>query len=179
MQSDNSTVIYDHRTRWLAVINLAFFVTFIWVALQFLSGLMKYSILVFCFAFCLFWIRDFIFGFRVRLLSDGCTLHWQEGKEAGSVLLTDIRKVLIGAQNSIRIGSWYLNWNYVRLQLENGEEHNLPPNIATGLRSRRWQNLKKLVAHIRTVSNVTVEPIMAPNLTTADWEDESDVTKSS
>jgi hypothetical protein len=105
-------------------------------------------------------------------LSDGRTLHWQEGKEAGSVPLADIRKVLIGARNPVQVGDSFLGWTYVRFQLKNGTEQALPPNIASGLRSRRWRYLKRLVSHIRAVSDVPVEPIAEPDLTTAGWEDE-------
>jgi hypothetical protein len=172
MQADPALVIYDHRVRWVAAINMAFFVAFIWVALRFCSGFNRYILLAFCTAFCLFWIRDLVFGFRLKLLSDGRTLHWQEGKKTGSVPLADIRKVLIGARNPVQIGDSFLGWTYVRLQLRNGTEQALPPNIASGLRSRKWRYLKRLVSHIRMVSGVTVEPIREPDVTIAGWEDE-------
>ncbi len=171
MPSDK-LVIYDHRVRWVAAINMAFFLAFIWVALRFSSGFNRYILLAFCAAFCLFWIRDLVFGFRLKLLSDGRALHWQEGKKTGSLPLADIRKVLIGARNPVQIGRSFLGWTCVRFQLRNGTEQALPPNIASGLRSRKWRRLKQLVSHIRTVSNVPVEPIAEPDMTAGGWQDE-------
>jgi hypothetical protein len=174
MSVNKPLVIYDHRVRWVAAINMAFFVAFKWFAVRFCSGFIKYILLAFCTAFCLFWIRDLVFGFRLKLLSDGRTLHWQDGKAAGSVPLAEIRKILIGARNPIQIGDGSLGWTHVRFQLRNGTEQALPPNLASGLRSRKWRYLKRLVSHIRTVSNLTVEPIADTDLTAAGWQDEPD-----
>jgi hypothetical protein len=172
VQADKPLVIYDHRVRWVAAINMAFFVVSIWFGLRFCSGFNRYILLAFCTAFCLFWIRDLVFGFRLKLLSDGRTLRWQEGKEVGSVPMAEIRKVLIGVRRPVKIGGSVLGWTYVRFLLRTGAEQPLPPSIAAGLRSRRWRHLKRLVSHIRTISNVLVEPIREPDLSTDGWEDE-------
>jgi hypothetical protein len=172
MEPNEAFVIYDHRVRWVAAINMAFFVASIWFGLRFCSGVNRYIVLVFCGGFCLFWIHDLIFGIRLKLLSDGRTLHWQDGKESGSVRLAEICKVLIGARRPVQIGGTFLGWTYIRFLLRNGTERELPPDLAQGLRARKWQKLKRLVSHIRTVGNVPVEPIGEANLTTDGWEDE-------
>ncbi len=172
MQSEKAFVIYEHRVRWVAAINMAFFVTFIWFALRFCSGFNRYILLAFCTAFCLFWIHDFIFGFRLKLLSDGSTLYWQEGKETGCIPLAQIRKVLIGVRKPARVGFGAVSWTFVRFLLSNGAEEALPPGIGSGLRSRNWRHLKRLVSHIRTVSPVSVEAINEPDLSLEGWEDE-------
>lgn len=172
MEPNEAFVIYDHRVRWVAAINMAFPVAFIWLGLRFCTGVKRYVVLVFCGAFCLFWIRDLIFGIRLKLLSDGETLQWQDGKETGSVRLAEIRKVLIGARRTVQMGGTFLGWTYVRFLLRNGTERELPPNLAQGLRARKWRQLKRLVSQIRTVNDVPVEPIGEANLTTDGWEDE-------
>ncbi len=172
MSIDKPFVIYDHRVRWIAAINMAFVVAGIWFALRFVSGFDLYLMVGFLFLFSLFWVRDLIFGFRLKLLSDGVTLHWQEGQKSGSVPLVQIQKVLIAEQKPVQIGDSVLGWTHVRLRLRTGAEQALPPNIASGLRSRKWRHLKRLVSHIRTVSPVSVEPMNGPDLTTGGWEDE-------
>jgi len=173
MSVDKPLVIYDHRVRWVAAINMAFFVTFIWVALRFCSGFNRYILLTFCTAFCLFWIRDLVFGFRMRLLSDGRTLQWQEGKRIGSVPLAEIQRVRIGVGKPARWGDGpVLNDTHVRLKLRSGAEEALPPNIANGLRAWNWRHLKRLLAYIRTVHPVRVEIISEPGVTAEGWEDE-------
>jgi len=171
MSVDKPLVIYDHRIRWVATINMAFVVAGSWLALRFLSDFRLYLVVGFLALFSLFWIRDFFFGFRLKLLSDGVTLSWQEGKEMGSVPLAQIRKVLIGTRRPIQVGGNMLGWTYVRLQMKTGTEQALPPNIASGLGSRKWRLLKRLVSHIRTVSDVQVEPINEPDVTIEGWED--------
>jgi hypothetical protein len=172
MQAHKALVVYDQRVRWVAAINLAFFAACIWFALRFCSGFNRYILLAFCTPFCLFWIRDLLFGFRLMLVSDGCTLRWQERKEVGSVALAQIRKVLIGVRKSGGHTDLDRDWTYIRFQLSNGTEQALPPNIASGLRSRNWRHLKRLVSHIRTVSEVPVEPIREADLSLDGWEDE-------
>lgn len=173
MGLDKPLVIYDHRVRWVAALNMTFVVAGIWLALRFGSGPSLYIPVGFLALFSLFWIRDLLFGFRLKLMSDGSTLHWQEGKDVGSVPLAEIRKVVIGVRRPVRVGdSGVLGWTYVRFQLRSGAEQALPPNIASGLRSRNWRHLKRLVSHVRTVSNVPVEPISEPDLTIEGWVDE-------
>jgi hypothetical protein len=151
---------------------MAFFVAFIWVAIRFCSGFDRYLLIAICTAFCLFWIRDLLFGFRLRLISDGSTICWQEGKETGSVPLAQIRKVLIGVREPAEYGFGSVSRTFVRLQLSNGVELALPPNIGTGLRSKKWRHLKRLVSQIRTISDVSVEPIDEPDLSVEGWQDE-------
>jgi hypothetical protein len=172
MEPDAAFVIYDRRVRWVAAINMAFFVAFIWYGLRYCTGVNRYIVLVFSGGFCLFWSHDLIFGIRLKLLSDGRTLQWQDGKQTGSVRLAEIRRVLIGARKPIQIGSTSLGWTYVRFLLRDGSERELPPNLAQGLRARKWKQLKRMVSHIRTVCDVPVEPIGGADMTTDGWQDE-------
>ncbi len=172
MSSDKPFVIYDHRVRWVAAVNMAFVVAGIWFGLRFCSGSSLYVWVGFLALYSLFWIRDLLFGFRSKLLSDGSTLYWQEGKETGSVPLAQIRKILIGVKRPARVGFGAVSWTFVRFLLSNGEEQALPPSLASGLRARKWGHLKRLVSHIRKISNVPVEPIPDPDLTADGWKDE-------
>jgi hypothetical protein len=88
MSVNKPLVIYDHRVRWVAVLNMAFVVAGICLALRSGSGVTLYLPVAFLALFSLFWIRDLLFGFRLKLVSDGCTLHWQDGKSVGSVFLS-------------------------------------------------------------------------------------------
>src|SRR6267378_647927 len=98
MNLDKPFVIYDRRVRWVAAVNMTFVGGGIWLALRFGSGFALYLFVGFLVLFSLFWIRDLLFGFRLKLLSDGLILHWQDGKVIGSVPLAEIRKVLIGTR---------------------------------------------------------------------------------
>jgi hypothetical protein len=154
---------------------MAFVAAGIWFALRHLSGFSSYFIIGFLALFSLFWIRDLLFGLRLKLLSDGVTLQWQEGKKIGSVPVAQVRKILIGVQKPIQIGDGgVLGWTHIRFRLSTGTEHALPPNIASGLSSWKWRLLKRLVSHIRTVTNVSVEPIVGQDLTLEGWKDEPD-----
>ncbi|MEW6303573.1 MAG: hypothetical protein AB1705_08890 [Verrucomicrobiota bacterium] len=168
-------IIYDHRVRWVAAVNMAFVVAGMWLALEFGSGASLYVPVVFLGLFSLFWIRDLLFGFRLMLASDGCRLRWQDGKASGSVLLADIRKVLIGTKTD-QIGDDVMGWTYVRFALRSGAECDLPSNIASGLRAQSWRRLRQLVTHIRTVSDVPVESIREPGVILEGWKDETSVT---
>ncbi len=171
--SNKPLIIYDHRVRWVAAVNMAFVVAGIWLALKFGSGASLYVPVVFLSLFSLFWICDLLFGHRLKLFSDSSTLRWQDGKATDSVPLPDIRKVLIGAK-TIRIGgNSVMGWTYVRFALSSGTECELPPNIASGLRARGWRRLRQLVTHIRTVSDVPVEPISEPGVILEGWKDET------
>jgi hypothetical protein len=176
--SNMPLIIYDHRIRWVAAVNMAFVVAGIWLALKFGSGASLYVPVVFLSLFSLFWIRDLFFGMRLMLLSDGFMLRWQDGKASGSVSLADIRKVLIGTKTT-QIGDAIMDWTYVRFALSSGAKCDLPPNIASGLRAKRWRRLRQLVTHIRTVSDVPVEPICEPGVILKGWKDETDVTTES
>jgi len=171
MQANKALIVYDQRVRWVAAISMVFFAACIWFALRFCSGFNRLIFLAFCAPFCLFWICDLVFGFRLMLVSDGCTLRWQERKEVGSVALAQIRKVLIGVRKPGRV-DLDIGSTHIRFQLRNGTEQALPPNIASGLRSRNWRRFKRLMSHIRTVSEVPVEPIREADLTLEGWEDE-------
>ena len=169
---DMPFVIYNHRIRWMAAVNMAFVVAGIWLAARFGSGFSFYVPVVFLALFSLFWIRDLFFGIRLMLVSDGSTLRWQDDKATGSVPLAEIRKVLIGTQTT-QIGDSVMGWTYVRFALRSGAECALPPNIASGLRAQSWRRLKQLVTHIRTVSDVPVEPINEPGVVLKGWKDEA------
>ncbi|HEU5125017.1 MAG TPA: hypothetical protein VFW05_13260 [Verrucomicrobiae bacterium] len=174
--SNKPLTIYDHRVRWVAAVNMAFVVAGIWLAVKFGAGASLYVPVIFLGLFSLFWIRDLLFGHRLKLSCDSSTLRWQDGKATDSVRLRDIRKVLIGAK-TIRIGgNSVMGWTYVRFTLSSGTECELPPNIASGLRARSWRRLRQLVTHIRIVSEVTVEPISEPGVILEKWKDETDVT---
>jgi hypothetical protein len=172
MQPDKVLVIYDHRVRWLAAMNMAFLTGLIWVGLRFCSGTNRYILLSLCIAFSLFWIRDLLLGFRLRLSSNGTNLTWQEGKETGTLPLGEVRKVLIGVRKPANVGFAAVSWTFVRFHLRNGTEVTLPPGIGAGLRSQRWRHLRRLVSHIRTISNVPVEAIDEPDLSVEGWQDE-------
>ena len=163
--------IYNHRIRWVAAVNMGFVVGGILLAVRFGSGFSFYGPVVLLALFSLFWIRNLLFGIRLMLVSDGSTLRWQDDKATGSVPLTEIRKVLIGTRTT-QIGDSVMGWTYVRFVLSSGAEWALPPNIASGLRAQNWRRLKQLVTHIRTVSDVPVEPINEPGVVLEGWEDE-------
>lgn len=169
-------VFFNRSIRWVATLNLAFVVAGIWLAAKYGRGASFYVPVIFLGLFSLVWLRDFLFGFRVKLVSDGGMLQWQEGTELGSVPLTEIQKILIGARPPAHGGGY--SATEVRLQLKTGPELELPPNLASGLRARNWRHLKRLVAHIRTVSNIKVELVDEPGMTADGWEDEvNDTTK--
>ena len=173
MIADKPLVIYDRRVRWTAAVNLAFAGAGIWLALRFGSGISLYLSVGFLGLFSLFWIKDLFFGFRLKLLCDDRTLHWQEGKKTGSVPLTEIRKVRIGVGMPVQCGDGpVLQSTHVRFMLRSGAEEALPPNIAQGLRSWNWRHLKRLLAYIRTVTPVQVESISEPGVTAEGWENE-------
>ena len=163
-------IIYNQYVCWVAAVNMVFVVAGIWLTLQFASGLLRYFMIVFLVLFSLFWIRDLLFGFRLMLLSDGVRLRWQDGKTSGNLPLADIRKVLFGAR-TVQTGDSVVGFTFVRFALSSGAECVLPPNIASGLRANSWRRLKQLMAHIRTISNVPVEPINEPGVVLNGWDD--------
>ena len=123
-------IIYSARIRWVAIVNMTFVVAGIWLALRFGSGAALYVPVIFLGLFSLIWIRDLLFGIRIMLVSDGVTLRWQDDKVTGSVQLTDIRRVLIGA-TAIQVGDGVIGWTYIKFVLSSGDECALPPNIAS------------------------------------------------
>src|SRR3954453_3961354 len=150
MSADKRLVIYDQRVRWIAVVNMAFAGAGIWLALRFGSGPSLYVPVGFLSLFSLFWIKDLLFGFRLKLLCDGRTLHWQEGKRTGSVPLAEIRKVRIVVGKPVQCGDGpVLQSIHVGFKLRSGAEEALPQNIAQGLASWNWRHLKRLLAYIR------------------------------
>ncbi len=172
MNSPQPFVIYDKNIRWLAAVNMAFVVGGIVIAVRVCSGSGLYLAVGFLGLYSLFWIRDLIFGMKLKLVSDGQSLHWQDRKKTGSVPLAGIQKILIGAKRPVQVGENSLDWTYVTLQLNSGARHDLPPNLAQGLRARKWRKLKELVAQLRTVSTVKVEQINKPDVDLGGWEDE-------
>ena len=164
-------IIYNHRIRWVATVNMAFVVAGIWLTVRFGSGFFFYGPIVFLALFSLYWIRDLFFGIRLMLVSDGSTLRWQDGKATGSVPLIEIRKVLIGTRTT-QIGDSIMGWTYVRFVLNSGVECALPSNIASGLSAQSWRRLKQLTTHIRTVSDLTIEPINEPGVILKGWKDD-------
>jgi len=164
-------VIYNHRVRWVAMVNMTFVVAGIWLAVRLGSGISFYLPVIFLGLFSLFWIRDLLFGMRLMLVSDGVTLRWQDDKVKGSVALRDIRRILIG-ETITQIGDGVIGWTYIRFELRSGSTCVLPPNIARGLSARKWRRLKHLVAHIRTVGDVPVEAINEPGMFLKRWKDD-------
>jgi hypothetical protein len=165
-----SLVIYDQRMRWVAAINLAAAFGGIYLALRFLPTTPKYVIVVFCSLFALFWIKDILFGFRLRLVSDGRLLTWQENNQTATVEIRNIKKILVGFGHST--GQVHYSATYIKLQLANGSEKTLPPNIAAGLRGMNWRKLRQLIDHVRTVTPVVVEPIDDPDRNIKGWTEE-------
>jgi hypothetical protein len=137
-------VIYDGRVRWVAAVNLAFVPAGLYVALRFVPGFGKYFIIAFLSLFSLFWIKDFLFGFRFKLASDGRALNWQEGKQADSVGMDKIARIVVEVGSPGAVPS-------IRFQQTDGEEKSLPPNIIAGLRARDWRHLRQLIAHVQTL----------------------------
>ena len=163
----DEAVFYDKRVRWVAAINLAFVVGGIWFSVRVVPGFGKYFMIVFLSLFSLFWIKDFLFGFRLMLISDGRVLNWKESVREGSVEIKDIQKVLVGV--GIPSGRRKYSPTYIRLQQAYGNEVELPPNIAAGLRARDWRGLRKLLDHIRTATPVVVEGINDPDMNIEGW----------
>jgi hypothetical protein len=155
-------VLYNTRTRWVAVINLAAAGAGICFSVRYIDGGLRWVMMIFLSLFSLFWVRDVLFGFPLRLISDGTTLHWQDGKQIGAVPLKQIARILIGVAAPRDTDMMPLGWTYIRLCLSNGTQEDLPPNLANGLRSRNWRLMQKLVAHLRTVSPVSVVPLDDP-----------------
>jgi hypothetical protein len=170
--SYKSFVIYDKNIRWLAIMNMTFVAVGIWFAVRFCSGFLLYLLVAFLGLFSLFWIRDLLFGMKLRLVSDGRLLQWQDRKKTGSVPLAEIKKILIGVSKPVQAGDSVVSWTYVTLQLTSGAKHELPPNLANGLCAWKWKKLKELVAHLRTLSEVKVEPIDIPGTSVHGWEDD-------
>lgn len=164
-------IIYNHRIRWVAIVNMTFVIAGIWLAFRFVSGASLYVSVIFLALFSLIWIRDLLFGIRIMLVSDGATLRWQDDKVTGSVKLADIRRVLIGA-TATQVGDGVMGRTHIRFALSSGDECVLPPNIASGLRAQSWRRLKQLVAHIRTVYDVPVEAIDEPGVVLRGWKDD-------
>lgn len=171
MNSYKPFVIYDKNIRWLAAINMAFVVGGILLAVRVSSGWGLYFAVAFLGLFSLFWIRDLIFGMKFKLVSDGRSLLWQDRKKTGSVPLGAIRKILIGVRKPVQVGEGSMDWTYVTLVLSSGARQDLPPNLANGLRARRWRKLKELLGELRAVSNVQVERINKPDVDLGGWED--------
>jgi hypothetical protein len=165
-----SVVIYDGRVRWVAAINLAFAVAGIYFAMRFVPGMGRYVAVVFLSLFSLFWIKDFLFGFRIRLVSDGQLLTWQEKNQTGTVAMKNVTKILVGVGRP-QTRSMPLQ-TCIRFAQADGREKSLPPNIANGLRAGNWRRLRQLIAHIRTITPVVVEPFDDPDLNIEGWTDE-------
>jgi hypothetical protein len=175
INTEKQLVIYDHRVRWVAALIMALMAGFACVVIKYVPGFGVYLSLGFLGLFSLFWIQDLLFGFRIKLTSDGSALHWQEGKARGRLPLADIQKILIGVQQTKAEVVW--SRAYIRFVLKTGTVQHLPPGLAKGLYSRNWQHFKRLVSHIRTVSIVPVEPIQEPEMKTDGWTDELDARK--
>jgi hypothetical protein len=155
-------IFYNSRTRWVAVINLATATAGIYLSMRYVDGGLRWLMVVFLSLFSLFWVRDVFFGFPLKLISDGTKLHWQDGKQAGSAPLKQIRRISIGVAAPRETDMMPLGWTYIRFHLSDGQQHELPPNLASGLRSRNWRLMRNLVAHLRTVSSVSVVPLNDP-----------------
>src|SRR5579871_4998195 len=89
-------VFYNTRTRWVAVINLTAAGTGIFLSLRYVDGALRWLMAVFLLLFSLFWVRDILFGFPLKLVSDGTRLHWQDGKQTGAVPMKQIARISVG-----------------------------------------------------------------------------------
>ena len=152
-------IFYNSRTRWVAVINLAAAMAGIYFSMHYVDGGLRWLMVVFLSLFSLFWIKDVLFGFPLKLISDGAMLHWQDGKQTGSAPLKQIIRISIGVTAPRQTDMMPLGWTYIRIHLSVGYQHELPPNLANGLRSRNWRVMRKLVAHLRTVTSVSIVPL--------------------
>jgi len=156
--NEKNIVIYDECSRWVAIANLAFAGAALYCVVHFSSNkIAHYAVGGFLCLFSLFWVKDFIFGFRLRLVSDGQRLSWQEGRETGHVELRQMTAILVSQPVRHRFG-----WTFIRFRLSDGSERQLPPNMAQGLRARDWRRLKELIRYIQTITPVTVEPLDDP-----------------
>lgn len=154
-------VIYESSARWVAQINLAVAATGAYLSWRFAEGGLRYFMAAFCALFSLFWIRPAVFGVRLKLVSDGTTLQWQEGKQTGAAALKQIQKISVREEIKGPADSTFM-WTYIILHMSDGKEQELPPNLATGLRCKNWRFLRRLVAHVRTVSPITVVSLNNP-----------------
>src|SRR5262249_22732620 len=113
-------VFYNTRTRWVAVINLAAAGAGIYFSARYVDGGLRWVMVSFLSLFSLFWVRDVLFGFPLKLISDGMTLHWQDGKQIGAVPLRQITRISIGVAAPVDTEMMPLDWTYIRLCLSNG-----------------------------------------------------------
>ena len=153
--ASNRVVIYENNARWVAVINLAFAAVGVYLSLRFVEGGLGYLMVVFLSLFSLFWFRDAVFGLRLKLVSDGTRLEWQEGNRTGFATIKQIQKVAVREEIKGPADSSF-TWMNITLHMSDGKERSIPPNLAAGLRCKNWRILRKLVAHIRTISPVAV-----------------------
>lgn len=143
-------VFYDSQGRWVAILNMAFVVGGIYFAVRYVEGFGKYVVIVFLGLFSLIWIKACLFGFGVRLASDGRLLNWREGSKKGSVELKNIAAISIDTPRpAMRRGP---DMTLVTLKLTDGRDMELPPNLGTGLRLENWRQLRELAAHVRLFS---------------------------
>lgn len=153
-------VFYNSQWRWLHIICLSFAVGGIYLAVsdQGRKSFGNYIVIAFCSLFSLFFIRGALFGFRVRLASDGRSLRWQEGRKKGSVKLTSIAAISID-YSPPKPGK-NLDIALVTLQLSNGHDIELPINLGNQvLRARNWRMLRELAAYVQKFSpTVRVNP---------------------
>jgi hypothetical protein len=145
-------VFYNAQWQWLHIVMMAFPVGGIYFAFSIMGGgFGKYFVIAFCSLFSLLFIRGALFGFRVRLASDGRSLSWQEGKKKGSVKLKDIAAISID-YSPPKPGK-NMDMAHVTLELSNGHDVELPINLADRvLRASNWRRLRELAAHVQKFS---------------------------
>jgi len=157
-------VFYNAQWQWLMILMMAFPAGGIYLAFSIKGGgFGKYLVIVFCSLFSLIFIRGALFGFRVRLASDGRSLSWQEGRKKGSVKLKDIAAISI--DYSPPTPDKHLDIARVILLLSNGRDIELPINLGDKvLRPYHWRRLRELAAHIQKFS-----PTMRVNAGKSDY----------
>jgi hypothetical protein len=89
--------------------------------------------------------------------------------------MRNIKRLLVGFgyTNRTERRGWR-SGTHIRLKLARGSEKTLPPNLANYLRVRDWRRLKQLIAHIRTVTPLVVEPLNDPGSQIEGWTEEQD-----
>jgi hypothetical protein len=149
-------VFIDLNGRWVAIGIMAIAIGAIYASLHFLTGSAKYITVVSLSLFGLFPIKNALFGFPLKLSSDGRLLSWREGSKTGSIELTQIKKLHLDVEDSRTDRNLPMK-TYVQFFDSDGNETELPRNLADGMCAKKWKPLRRLIAHIRTVSPVIVK----------------------
>lgn len=159
-------LIFSHQGWWVAALNLSLSIGGIYFTAQFVHDATNKTIgIVFLSLFGLFWVKFFLFGWRLKMSTDGRFLKWQDGGQIDSVEMKRIKAVIVHWPGIVSVdGRLFVkrgNRGYcpppeIALQLTNGEKKSFSPNLADVLRGRDWSKLREMIANIRTVSPVVL-----------------------